>query len=447
MSRWGPGAATVVGFLLLGTALATVVDWALAARWLTEKVLLFVGLLFVGLLLIAWGLVRHSRARSHASDRSNQSSPLSWWAVATAGTIIACVTVGATAWLLREANSAKDPPAARVEALKTGLGAGAGAGAGGIFALLLAVRRQWHQERSSASAELDATERRITELYTRASEQLGSEKAHVRMAGLYAMERLAQDNPKQRQMIVNVLCAYLRMPHVATELLAGADRSDQTQADFHLTDQEQEVRLAAERIITKHLRPVGYEGEPLETFWSGINLDLSGAVLLELNLYKCMFGRANFNSAIFCNKADFSGSTFLDYSSFRSARFTKSADFSSANFSYVSFSPQYSLVVQIFMACNLTPRAVSSVHNSKARSTFDVPPFVEPRVLTIRTLFEMLTFKVRTFYATSSIGAQHSTLQNCEVLVSTPLSILDPPTSPAVSNLNIPSFGTVYQKN
>ena len=58
----------------------------------------------------------------------------------------------------------------------------------------------------------DATERRITELYTKAFEQLGNDKGAVRLGGLYALERLAQDNPPHRQTIVNVICAYLRMP-------------------------------------------------------------------------------------------------------------------------------------------------------------------------------------------------------------------------------------------
>jgi hypothetical protein len=34
---------------------------------------------------------------------------------------------------------------------------------------------------------------------------LGSDKAQVRFGGLYALERLAQNNPTQRQTIVNVL--------------------------------------------------------------------------------------------------------------------------------------------------------------------------------------------------------------------------------------------------
>lgn len=53
-----------------------------------------------------------------------------------------------------------------------------------------------HQERVAVATEHDAEARRITDLNTKAVEQLGSEKALVRLGGLYALERLAQDNPR-----------------------------------------------------------------------------------------------------------------------------------------------------------------------------------------------------------------------------------------------------------
>ncbi len=61
---------------------------------------------------------------------------------------------------------------------------------------MLAFRRQHHQEIATLLTDLDATERRITELYTKPVEQLGNDKAPVRLGGLYALERLAQDNPR-----------------------------------------------------------------------------------------------------------------------------------------------------------------------------------------------------------------------------------------------------------
>lgn len=93
-------------------------------------------------------------------------------------------------------------------------------GIGGFIALLLTARRQRyteltleHQRDVAAATERDAREQRITELYTKAADQLGSDKAPVRLAGLHALERLAQITPDQRQTIVDVICAYLRMPY------------------------------------------------------------------------------------------------------------------------------------------------------------------------------------------------------------------------------------------
>ena len=55
----------------------------------------------------------------------------------------------------------------------------------------------------------------LPRVYTKAVEQLGSNKAPVRFDGWYALERLAQDHPAHRQTIVNVIaptCAWRSRP-------------------------------------------------------------------------------------------------------------------------------------------------------------------------------------------------------------------------------------------
>ena len=66
----------------------------------------------------------------------------------------------------------------------------------------------------SRATEQDRTYER--ELYAKAVEQLGHEKAPVRLGALYSLERLAEDKPERRQIIVDVICAYLRMPFAPT---------------------------------------------------------------------------------------------------------------------------------------------------------------------------------------------------------------------------------------
>jgi hypothetical protein len=107
------------------------------------------------------------------------------------------VTIG---WLLSstrevlardtKTTSGADRAQARVEIVRTGLAAGAGVGA--AVGLMLNFRRQRHQE-------IDAAEQRITAMYNAAAEQLGSDKAPVRLTALYTLERLANDSPGHRQ--------------------------------------------------------------------------------------------------------------------------------------------------------------------------------------------------------------------------------------------------------
>lgn len=307
----------VAGVALLAVAVTTVtgwVDWVAVGRWARPRAALL-GLWAVGGLLLAGTGYRWWRARhQHPGHQGRRSPPLSWWTITVAALVIAGVTWGATTWLLDEAAAATDPAAARVEAIKTGLGIGAGTA--GVFALLLAVRRQWHQEVTAADTTYDATERRVTDLYTKAVEQLGSDKAPVRLGGLYALERLAQDHSSQRQTIVNVLCAYLRMPYTLPGDPPGDDAEDDTAlAGYRERVQEREVRLAAQRILATHLT------DPADAFWTDIDLDLTEATLIDLNLIGCQVRTATFTRARFAGSAEFTRAYFTGHASFGSAQF------------------------------------------------------------------------------------------------------------------------------
>ena len=64
-------------------------------------------------------------------------------------------------------------------------------------------------------------EEQVTDMYTRAVAQLGDDQAPVRLGALYSLERLGQNNPPMRQTIVDVLCAYLRMPYTPRDETRG----------------------------------------------------------------------------------------------------------------------------------------------------------------------------------------------------------------------------------
>ncbi|MFJ6671465.1 pentapeptide repeat-containing protein [Actinosynnema sp. NPDC091369] len=280
--------------------------------------------------------------------------PLRGRVVAAVGAGIAVLTAGVVValWWAGTAGISGAPlVSARFDAVRTGLGIGLGGG--GLFALYLAWRRQHaaevglvqkerdqddvarayelqrevaehtrlHSERVAAATERDAEARRVTDLYTKASDQLGSDKAPVRLAGLYALERLAQDNEHQRQTVVSVLCAYLRMPFDPPGDRPGEDVDQQTRGRA----QEREVRLTAQRVLATHLRPG-------DAFWADTDVDLTGAVLIDLDFSRCVLRRGRFDEARFVGYANFFGSEFEDGASFVRATFAGRAVFYQARF-------------------------------------------------------------------------------------------------------------------
>ncbi len=282
----------------------------------------------------------------------------------------------------------KDRATAQLDAVK--VAASIAVGGGGLFALYLGARRQRTQEleldqreRVQDDIRHDSDARRVTELYAKASEQLGSDKAPVRLAGLYAMERLAQDNPGQRQTVVNVLCAYLRMPYA----LPGEPPADDDARARHETQvQEREVRLTAQRILSGHLRPVNDDGTPAGTFWPDIDLDLTGATLVDFGLDRCRMRHATFESATFSGKLVMSRALFTQSAIFRGATFTETAEFTGTEFlNYAAFSRANFLKraffndAKVYLACDF------------AGATFAQHADFQGAVLEI-AIFDMATF-------------------------------------------------------
>jgi pentapeptide repeat protein len=254
--------------------------------------------------------------------------------------LMVLVAAGAI-WLLLSTGADSD----KLDAIRTG--GTLGVGLGGIVALWLAIRRQRSTEldvlqkyEAAQDSRDDAMERRITELYTKAVEQLGG-VAPVRLGGLYSLERLAQNNESQRQTIANVLCAYLRMPftplprpkltpmevtiHRTPSVRPGPASSDHDDPRY----QEQQVRLAAQRILTNHLRVTPEHGDLL---WKDINVDLTGATLIDFDLAHCQIGDCLMTDTTFIGRLDFTAACISGKADFTRAQFTGVALFSEAQF-------------------------------------------------------------------------------------------------------------------
>jgi uncharacterized protein YjbI with pentapeptide repeats len=145
------------------------------------------------------------------------------------------------------------------------------AGAGGVVALVVAYRRQ-HLSEAANAHEYDKA---LIERFGAAAEQLGADQSSVRMAGAYAMARLADKWPQERQMCIDVLCGYLRMPHAS-----DPPADDRMLAEWQ---REREVRATVLGLIAAHLR----DGAPAS--WQGRDLDFTGAVLHQADFRRTRF--------------------------------------------------------------------------------------------------------------------------------------------------------------
>jgi len=215
------------------------------------------------------------------------------------------------------------------------------AAAGGLIVTYRSYRANVVEQKrgyDQRQGEQDRTYER--ELYARAVDQLGQSQAPVRLAAMYSLASLAQDRPDRRQMVVDVLCAYLRMPFAqpTDDHLADPKAREPNVPD---PSQELQVRQTAQRILADHLsRPSGLTGQQAQNlraagdlaFWPHTSLDLTGATLVDFTIDHAAIIDARFARAVFVGDAGFRRATFAGDVSFTGARFTGVAGFGGARF-------------------------------------------------------------------------------------------------------------------
>ena len=127
-----------------------------------------------------------------------------WWLWALAG-LVALATLAAiilAVWKLPSllyGDVSKASPDARLEAA-SGFGTALVAGLAALGSLAMGTRTYRLTQQGQ-----------ITDRHTKAIQQLGSEKAEVRLGGIYALERITNDSPQDRATIADVLTAFVRV--------------------------------------------------------------------------------------------------------------------------------------------------------------------------------------------------------------------------------------------
>lgn len=224
---------------------------------------------------------------------------------------------------------------------------------GGVVALVFAVWRGVVAQRQAVTAERQAetalrqteTAQRqaetaqqglLNERYQKGSEMLGSEVLAVRLGGIYALQRLAEEHPEQYHLqIMQLFCAYVRNPTGDEQgPVSGYDEDgepilglrEDVQAVMYAIGKRADAGITLENadenfhlnLLNADLRRGGLE-----------DLDLSGAFLTDANLSGAFLGYSDLSYAFFDN-SDLSGARLPMTVLFRVS--FDDADLSNANF-------------------------------------------------------------------------------------------------------------------
>ncbi len=121
----------------------------------------------------------------------------------------------------------------------------------------------------------------VTERYTRAVEQLGSDKLDVRIGSIYALERVARDSARDHPTIMEVLTAFIREHSREQWPLLGAEGAKPEQSTR--PDVAAALTVIVRRDTRRYLRRIDLTGAKL-THTNLSYADLTGASLTDANL-------------------------------------------------------------------------------------------------------------------------------------------------------------------
>ena len=198
--------------------------------------------------------------------------------------------------------------------------------------------------------------------YTTAIEQLSSDKASIRLGGVYTLVGLVdewladektipdlEERRKEGQVIINNLCSYIRSPFLLAERAKQLDEpyAKDLQKDFdgdkekfdadkqifkqHKAnlEEERQVRQSIIKEIRERLQDIGAPNS-----WSKFDYNFSNAHYFYVVSfgYSYFSASSKFTGAVFLQDADFSGVKFTERAPFFGATFTERVDFSGVKF-------------------------------------------------------------------------------------------------------------------
>ncbi|MFE2068489.1 pentapeptide repeat-containing protein [Streptomyces sp. NPDC059467] len=218
--------------------------------------------------------------------------------------------------------------------------------------VLFGAYATWRQVRVGQDGLNAAREGNITDRFSRAVDQLGSDRTDVRIGGIHALWRIADHSPRDHEAVVSLMAAYLRthLPWPPQEPgVPAADASINSVRPLETRAADAQTALTCLGVLRQEPRPlwlnvsltdlrradcdglwlqsVNLDGSCLEAA-SVYQVDLSKASLIAANLRHAEFGTSILRQAR-CVEADLRGARLVK-ADLREADFSR-ADLREAN--------------------------------------------------------------------------------------------------------------------
>lgn len=201
----------------------------------------------------------------------------------------------------------------------------------------------WRRIRATEKAVIVSEQGQITDRFSKAVEQLGSEKLAIRLGGIYALERIARDSLVDHWTVMEVLSAFVR--NYVPIILPGREMVTSLQENEIVRGDPAPIDiLAAFTVIGRRIHTLDLKSQFIflsKTYLAGVDLpganfakgNLSSADLSNSKMLGANFRFGNLEDILFKNsilqKTNFSHSNLAN-ASFKNADLTE-ADFCNSN--------------------------------------------------------------------------------------------------------------------
>jgi len=145
-----------------------------------------------------------------------------------------------------------------------------------VGAAALTAGVTWRATVTALRGQALAEQSQVTDRYTKAIDQLGSDKLDVRVGGIYALERITVDSPRDLGTVMEVLATFIRAHSREQRFVA---ESAGARVPEHITLPDIQAALS----VIGH-QAAGYDGRPIDL--TGANLagaDLTSALLVRVD--------------------------------------------------------------------------------------------------------------------------------------------------------------------